>query len=222
MASDSGDDSGYLSKSPPAFTDEKINELKNKESEEVPLQTPWTFWLDRSVSGATAEEYVKNLKKIYTVSTVQGFWAVFNNIRYPAELESSYSYHLMRDERRPLWEDEVNVRGGAWRMKCHKSDTNRIWKELLLAVIGEQFSECMAEGDSICGVTVTVRDRDDLIQLWNVNADLYTKSTVTEEIRQLLPDVKFIAEFYKAHQTHYAFGGPQSSRDGQRGSKSFR
>lgn len=29
----------------------------------------------------------------------------------------------MRDDRYPLWEDEVNQKGGTWRLKCHKSDT---------------------------------------------------------------------------------------------------
>lgn len=34
-----------------------------------------------------------------------------------------YSYHLMRDDRYPLWEDKLNQKGGTWRLKCHKHDT---------------------------------------------------------------------------------------------------
>lgn len=49
MASDSGDDSSNLSKSPREFTDDEVNHLKDKEFEPVPLQTPWTFWLDKYV-----------------------------------------------------------------------------------------------------------------------------------------------------------------------------
>ncbi|XP_033222896.1 eukaryotic translation initiation factor 4E type 3-like [Belonocnema kinseyi] len=194
-----------LSKSP-VFTNETVQNIKEHESTGIPLQTPWTFWLDKAISGTTTEEYKANLKKIYTVNTVQSFWAVFNNIPNPAEIQIRYSYHMMRDDRYPLWEEPVNQKGGTWRLKCHKSDTAKVWKEVVLAAIGEQFSESLAEGDEVCGVTVSIRDRDDLVQIWNENANLAAKATVLQKIHRLLPDVDFPGEFYKPHQSHHAYG----------------
>ncbi|XP_034255163.1 eukaryotic translation initiation factor 4E type 3-like isoform X1 [Thrips palmi] len=158
-----------------------------------------------SVHGSSAAEFQANLKKIYTVRSAQGFWAVYNNIPGADEIQVRYSYHLMREDRKPLWEEPYNRRGGTWRIKCQKRDTTKVWREMLVAAIGEQFSDALADGDEICGVTVSVRDREDLVQIWNINADLSEKSTVISRVHRLLPDVDFPAIFYKRHDTHQAF-----------------
>jgi len=89
----------------------------------------------------------------------------------------------------------------------------------LLAAIGEQFSDVMAPGDDVVGLSVSPRERDDLLQIWNVRADCAApepgrsgggakvaaksvsdegqKSQVLETIHKLMPDVRFLAEFYK-------------------------
>lgn len=77
----------------------------------------------RSIPGSTAAEYQATLKKIYTVTSVQGFWAVYNNIPSAGDLQVRYSYHLMRYEHKPLWEESYNQQGGTWRLKCFKKDT---------------------------------------------------------------------------------------------------
>ncbi|KAJ8679683.1 hypothetical protein QAD02_015470 [Eretmocerus hayati] len=158
-----------------------------------------------AVSGTTTEEYKAHLKRIYTVNTIQSFWSVFNHIPKANEIQIRYSYHLMRDERYPLWEEPDNQKGGTWRFKCRKSDTANVWREVVLAAIGEQFSDSLAEGDEICGVTVSIRERDDLIQVWNVDATLAEKSSVIGKIHSLVPEVTFTTEFYKPHQSHHAY-----------------
>ena len=79
----------------------------------------------RTVRGVSAAEYEASLKKIYTVSTAESFWSVYHNIPSVAEIQMRYSYHLMREERRPLWEEPYNRDGGTWKIKCFKSDTVR-------------------------------------------------------------------------------------------------
>ncbi|KAI0216467.1 Eukaryotic translation initiation factor 4E type 3 [Lamellibrachia satsuma] len=213
-------------------TREKIEKTENAG---VPLNTPWTFWLDKTLLvyftlvtllvyfthcwytsgqcvGTSAAQYEATLRKLYTVSTVQGFWSVYNNIPDVPELSSRYSYHLMRYTRRPVWEDECNCRGGNWRFKCLKKDTSLVWKELLLAAIGEQFDKCVAEGDEIGGLSVSIRDRDDVIQIWNVKAELAEQATIIDRVKELVPKVVFFAVFYKAFYAHEAFEGSKMSK----------
>lgn len=193
--------------SPSNFSPATISNFTSQDSLGVPLQTSWTFWIDKASKGSTAAQYQANLKKVYTVSTVQGFWSVYNHIPEVSELPLRSYYHLMREERQPLWEDPHICNGGTWRLKCMKKDTGRVWKELLLAAIGEQFESDLAKGDDIAGLSVSPRERDDLIQIWNFKAQVAVNDTVLAKVHSLLPGVNFLAEFYKPHQTHSAYEG---------------
>lgn len=74
---------------------------------------------------------------------------------------------------------------------------SRLWKELLLAAIGEQFEGHLAPGDEVCGISVSVRERDDLLQIWNYDSSLISEATIMKKVHSLVPDIVFGAEFYK-------------------------
>lgn len=76
-------------------------------------------------------------------------------------------------------------------------EQSKVWKELLLAAIGEQFSDCMLENDEVSGLSVSVRDREDVIQIWNLQSSLAEGSSIIARVKELLPDVNFAAIFYK-------------------------
>ena len=86
------------------------------------------------------------------------------------------------------------------------------WKELVLACIGEQFSSQCSENDEITGISVSIREREDLIQIWNSNSIEADRATVIEKIKnELLPEVQFSAVFYKGDFLFYGKENSESS-----------
>ena len=67
----------------------------------------------------------------------------------------------------------------------------------MLAAIGEQFSDCVDKADEIVGISVSCRDKDDIIQIWNLDNKLESKATVVQKLEELVPNVKFSVKFYK-------------------------
>jgi len=81
----------------------------------------------------------------------------------------------------------LNLSGGKWIIRLKKGVADRIWEDLVLAIIGDQFDECKTEGQSentgnwsddsdepgagewpeICGCTISVRQSEDIVSVWN-------------------------------------------------------
>jgi len=183
------------------------NEDNTKTSEQYPLANDWTFYHDKYVANATPEEYEENLKSVATVNTVQSFWKVYNNIIGPEQLQLRSSLHFMKSGIRPVWEDPHNENGGAWSFRVNKSDSQVVWRELLMLLIGEQFEDVVAKGDDIFGLTVSSRYNSDIFAIWNKNADVHENSKVMEKLQELiiLKPIDLQSPYYKVHKDHAAF-----------------
>jgi len=136
-----------------------------------PLQHSWVLWYDKPEKKSNQSTWSDQLKKIYTFSTVEDFWSLWNNIKSANELTSGCNYHIFKDGIQPMWEDDTNKRGGKWVIitKAGQRNTklNQMWLGAVLAVIGCAYDD----DDEICGVVVCVRKQFDKICLWTRSAD---------------------------------------------------
>ena len=68
----------------------------------------------------------------------------------------------------PAWEDEQNSKGGRWQIRYSKSQqmiSNKLWEDLVLGVIGEQFTH----SNEINGIVISIRNNQDTMSIWNKN-----------------------------------------------------
>lgn len=155
-----------------------------------PLATQWSLWYDSPGRKSTAKNWHDNLKQIITISTVEDFWCVMNNIPSVSELAVGSNYHLFRDGVRPTWEDEGNKQGGKWVCPMQRKERGKLddsWMNVMTAMIGETFEN----NDEICGAVCSIRKAVDRIAIW-------TKTANTDKEKETVSIGKQFKEFCTA------------------------
>ncbi|KAK9696895.1 hypothetical protein RND81_08G004100 [Saponaria officinalis] len=131
-----------------------------------PLENSWTFWFDNPSAKVKQATWGSNIRPIYTFSTVEQFWGLYNNMHHPSKLGIGGDLYCFKQNIVPKWEDPICADGGKWTVTYLKGKSDTSWLYSLLPMIGEQFDH----GDEICGAVVNVRNKQDKISLWTKNA----------------------------------------------------
>ncbi|CAL5345279.1 unnamed protein product [Camellia sinensis] len=136
------------------------------EEQQHPLEHSWTFWFNNPSAKSKQTTWGSSIRPIYTFSTVEQFWSLYNNVPHPSKLAVGADFHCFKHKIEPKWEDPVCANGGKWTLNFSRKKSDTSWLYTLLALIGEQFDH----GDEICGVVVNVRPRQEKIALWTKDA----------------------------------------------------
>jgi len=137
-----------------------------------PLHSTWTLWYDCELSsGKRPSNWGSNLQEVYTFSTVEDFWRMYNNLPPAAQLQQGCGFNLFKKGIEPKWEDVKNAKGGKWTVLVGKKDElDKVWLWLMLACIGEVL-EPEGSDDHVCGCVVNIRRGQNKLALWTAEAD---------------------------------------------------
>ena len=113
------------------------------------------------------------LQKIGSFETVESFWKLYVHLKRPSVLDVGVQLSLMRDSPHniniPMW--EYFPTGGCWILKIKKkreggvSVLGKMWQDLVVGAIGEQFEE-----PDVAGISLYIRKHEDLLLVWNVDS----------------------------------------------------
>jgi len=222
--------------------DEKTSHTKEKSGGSVastnggaagtvhPLRNTWNFWFrQHRAPGNKITNYEEGIKKVSAFSSVESFWSLWTHLHPPSGLLPTTDYLLFHSGiRRPVWEDPLNLSGGKWIIRLKKGVADRLWEDLILAIIGDQFDNCIPERDGdttdgsdggkvtkkmaqmsqgppgdwpeICGCTISVRQNEDIISVWNrTDSDPKIKERISSTIRKILNLPNNTAMEYKSN-----------------------
>eukprot|EP01091_Cochliopodium_minus_P014952 TRINITY_DN5198_c0_g1_i1.p1 TRINITY_DN5198_c0_g1~~TRINITY_DN5198_c0_g1_i1.p1 ORF type:complete len:198 (+),score=45.90 TRINITY_DN5198_c0_g1_i1:101-694(+) len=180
----------------------------DNESITHPLQSPWALWFELITQSNynLVQNWEEKIKKVVTVSTVEDFWGVLNNIPFPSKIQTS-NYYFFRAGINPVWEDKVFEKGGAsleFALKDKQLDKqDNIFKYVLLSAIGETLeSSNLQDINYVAGVRIQMRKQIFKLSVWVTDikekeAVLLISKNLEQTIQQLLNDVPeiFISSF---------------------------
>ncbi|KAF8967685.1 translation initiation factor eIF 4e-like domain-containing protein [Flammula alnicola] len=180
-----------------------------------PLRNTWVFWFrQQRAPGNKIISYEEGIKKIAAFSSVESFWSLWTHLSPPSSLQPTTDYLLFHTGiRRPVWEDPLNLQGGKWIIRLKKGIADRFWEDLVMAIIGDQFDDCRSKQDGspkgkstvpvvtksedgsetstewpeICGCTISVRQSEDIVTVWNkVDGDPKLREQIRDTLRKVL------------------------------------
>eukprot|EP00993_Chasmostoma_nieuportense_P004155 NODE_4840_length_733_cov_57.519802_g4678_i0.p1 GENE.NODE_4840_length_733_cov_57.519802_g4678_i0~~NODE_4840_length_733_cov_57.519802_g4678_i0.p1 ORF type:complete len:211 (-),score=74.51 NODE_4840_length_733_cov_57.519802_g4678_i0:99-686(-) len=177
-----------------------------------PLEHQWTIWYDsrRLHQQGNQADWFANLQKVAEFGTVEDFWSTYNHIKRPTDLEFGANYHLFKAGVKPMWEDELNRKGGKWVMTFQaREDQNRLddmWELLVLSMIGEYLEEG-TNGDQICGAVLSRRKNGPRISVWTSDRENQTAlKAIGTRLRSILKVSDKTTLEYQSHADSLATG----------------
>lgn len=164
------------------------------------LQCSWTIWYDKKDSKKTSTiEFRQKLQKICSFDSIESFWQIYLYLKRPSQLENNINLYLFREYApAPMWESYPW--GGCWILKVKKKTTGasvlgKLWQDLLLGLLGEQFEE-----PDVVGISICIRKNEDLISVWNMdNRNDEIRMRIGQKLKTILDlELSTVIE-YKAH-----------------------
>ncbi|VDK40035.1 unnamed protein product [Gongylonema pulchrum] len=136
---------------------------------EHPLEFTYVFsYFVRPQGKFDPEDYASYVQPVASFKSVEQFWNTYCFLKRPAgvmikeidflgvkNITEKVDFHMFKEGIKPVWEDDANQKGGKWILRLKKGLSSRVWENLLLAMIGEQF----LVGEEICGAVCSIRNQ---------------------------------------------------------------
>jgi hypothetical protein len=136
------------------------------------LSSEWNMWFHKINDKDWKIESYKNIANINSLESFMYYYSSINTFVYGM-------FFLMKNNIPPLWEDKNNVRGGIITYKIIKSQSDSIWKNLTMALIGNTLTP---DYKYINGISISPKINNCIIKIWVNNSKMLTKIKFNENV----------------------------------------
>lgn len=130
-----------------------------KTLQDFAFTTYWTVWEhDNNSTDWKETGYVP----IGTIKTIKEFWNLLNN--FHTLKHTSYSFFIMREDIKPIWEDPKNKNGGICSFRIDGQSGMELFTTLSLMIVNNTLTENI---NTINGISFSIKNNWCLVKIWN-------------------------------------------------------
>ncbi len=79
---------------------------------------------------------------------------------------------LMKEDIKPMWEDDKNKEGGCFSFKVSNKDIEQVWKEVYFHVVGSCITKKQKYDHHINGITLSPKKKFCILKVWMKDCEL--------------------------------------------------
>lgn len=132
-----------------------------KSSTLTKLNNNWSFYIHLHENNDwSIDSYIKILE----FDSVEHAILLDDEINF--DLIKKSMIFLMKNDVKPMWEDENNKDGGCFSFKIANKDIEKVWKELYYRLIGQSLTVEKSHYENINGITLSPKKKFCILKIW--------------------------------------------------------
>tara|TARA_B100000424_G_scaffold245384_1_gene216347 strand:+ start:195 stop:701 length:507 start_codon:yes stop_codon:yes gene_type:complete len=143
------------------------------------LNNKWTLWTHNQSNNWDISGY----NNLFTFDTLDDA-ITFNENIDPNIVKKSMMF-LMKDNIKPIWEDELNINGGSFSYKINEEIVNNIWKKLVYYLISMTIHNNENILNNINGISISPKKNFCIIKLWIANINNFDEKLYNDLINNI-------------------------------------
>jgi len=139
------------------------------------LQNKWCLWYHELNSNDWGIDSYKKILELKNYEDLVFMLNQYDNI-------NCGMFFLMKEDIKPIFEDEKNIGGGYWSLRVSKKETSNYWKKIIYYLVVEGILENSEDEEYINGISIGPKINNCIFKLWNGNYKNFNNSSLRTSI----------------------------------------
>ena len=139
------------------------------------LQNEWSLWYHDLSSNNWSLDSYKLIMKVKEYNDLCFLMNQYDNV-------NCGMFFLMKNDIKPIFEDEQNINGGYWSLRISKKETCQYWRKIIYYLVIEGILESSENEEYINGISISPKINNCIFKIWNGHHKKFNVSSLRNDI----------------------------------------